>query len=148
MWFRSELSSLAEVSLYITKCFDNSHVSNHSCDKSHDVTAAEPLSWGISVWTYDVNVYIRSRTAQTQTIGPTKLIFCWIIDASVTAGQILCFGFWWFSFIKRKPNVNRISDILEHFLEGVDVAKTWNQSRNVSENSSFFTHTTETMHKL
>jgi len=36
------------------KCFDNSHVTNHSCDNGHDVTAAAPSSWGTSVWTYDV----------------------------------------------------------------------------------------------
>jgi len=73
---------------YIMKRFDNSNVSNHSCDNGHDVTAAAPLSWGISVWTYDVTVYIRSRTVQTQTIGPTKLNFCWVIDTSVTGGKI------------------------------------------------------------
>jgi hypothetical protein len=133
---------------YIMKRFDNSHVSNHSCDNGHDATAAAPLSWGISIWTYDVTVYIRSRTMQTQTTGPTKLNFCWVIDTSVNAGKIRVLGFWWLSFIKKKPNANRISDILKQFIESVDAAKTRNESRNLSDHSSFFTFFTETMHKL
>jgi len=130
------------------KCFDNSHVSNHSCDNGHDVTAAAPVSWGICVWMYDVNVYNRSRIVQMQTTWPTKLTFLLSYRCFCYCRTIPCFGFWLFSFIKRKPNANCISDTLKHFLEGVDFVKTRNQSRNASDHSSFFTFSTETMHKL